>query len=278
MITDKLKIPVKIWDSIHRSLLSIQYNIRDEVKVLLKQISDDSNVYVNKENRVELSPSRHGNLEHLAQTKIKSPEKKRRREVLRKLYSLVDGVALSRNKLYNINLDIASAVKSIQNGFELLQKCKEELIEHSGLIGEGLGNVKTYRREEISLHTLLSGRVPPRDKTTKTTKSKKVVTSPSKKRSNIEGQSGDIKMSKAETKKEIQSLLVKLGKSDDQDEKRAIRRKLRALGHVGGLNGKPGRKPAKKKVAKKKKAKRVTRSKKKTAKKKVAKKKKARRR
>jgi hypothetical protein len=144
MITDKLKIPVKIWESIHRSLLSIQYDIRDEVKLLLKQISDDSNIYVNKENRIELNPSRHGNLEHLPNIKTKSPEKRRRREVLHKLYSLVDGVSLSRNKLYNINIDMASAAKSIQNGFELLQKCREELVEHSGLVGEARRNLITY--------------------------------------------------------------------------------------------------------------------------------------
>ena len=57
---------------------------------------------------------------------------------------------------------------------------------------------------------------------------------------------------------QIKELLIKLGKSQDQKEKREIRKELRSLGHRGGLNRprkKKKAKVAKKKVTKKKKAK-----------------------
>lgn len=232
-----------------RSPEQIIKNIREDLKQLCKQAKQQygevefqlhslkkcKEVIKPKYGPYRLNPKRFG---QMTPEGVSKKFRKAAREVGRQVSIQFANLKLGRAAAKSTTSEVLAMADQVIRSLSIMEIALKGLPKH---IEEMEFTAKLYnyeRRREIELYNKTLG------------KDLALSQKPTKGR----GQKGaKIMASKKGNKEQIQSLLRKLEKSDDTQEKREIRAELRKLGHRGGLGKGAGRPKKTKKVTKKKK-------------------------
>jgi len=182
----------------------------------LTQIRVDSNIITS---RGHLSKLRHSYGKVSIPREFKKPVAQAQKE----LGQAVDNFWLGRRVIKDLGYRIYTATRSIIYYIESIPGYVDNASRYLEIWQESDRLLKYARSEELAIyHKILGLRARPPQ-------------SPIANQPEVH-QESESTMSKVEKKEQIEKLLKQLKKSTDPAEKRKIRKALRELGHVGGLN------------------------------------------
>lgn len=215
---------------------------RGEVEFQMSSLKKCKEVIKPKYGPYRLNPKRFG---QMVPEKVSKKFRKAAREIGRQVSIQFKNLKIQRATARNTTSEILDMAERVIQSLTLMGVSLEDMPRQITDM-ENRGKLYNYeRRREIALYNETLG---------------KDLTQSQKPTEKSRGQQKGAKImaSKKSDKEQIESLLRKLEKSNDPQEKRETRAELRKLGHRGGLGKGAGRpkKAAKKTTKKKKKAKR----------------------